>query len=191
MTQVPAELGALIALFRQHGVRSYLEVGCKSGTTFDRVMRSLPVDSTGVAVDLPGGLWGHPSTVTALRQACVALDGDGYVTALLLGDSARPEMVASVASVGPYDAVLIDADHRYEAVAADWRNYGPMGRLVAFHDIAAPPGHASAKSGHLVGVPRLWTEIKESGRRTVEFVEPGSVMGIGVVLPDEAEALAA
>lgn len=185
MTQIAAELDAFLALLAEHGVRSYLEVGCKAGATFDRVMRSLPVGSVGVAVDLPGGPWGHPGTVTALRQTCVALDADGWVVALILGDSADGDTIATVASAGPYDAVLIDADHRYEAVAADWRHYGSMGRLVAFHDIAAPPGHASAKTGYPVEVPRLWAEIKASGRRTVEFVAPGSLMGIGVALPED------
>jgi predicted O-methyltransferase YrrM len=184
VTQIPAELDALIALFTEHDVRSYLEVGCKAGATFDRVLRSLPPGSVGVAVDLPGGPWGHPSTVTALRQTCQALDADGWVVAMILGDSADPDTIASVASAGPFDAVLIDADHRYEAVEADWRHYGPLARLVAFHDIAAPAGHVSAKTGLPVEVPRLWAEIKASGRRTVEFVVPGSLMGIGVVLPE-------
>jgi hypothetical protein len=186
VTQIPAELDALIALFTEHDVRSYLEVGCKRGETFDRVVRSTPKYTPAhcIALDMPGGPWGKAGTDDVLFACCMRLYVEGWMADCLFGDSQDAEIIKKARDLGPYDAVLIDADHRYDAVLIDWRNYGPMGRLVAFHDIAAPEGHTSAKTGYPVEVPRLWAEIKASGRRTVEFVAPGSLMGIGVVLPE-------
>jgi hypothetical protein len=58
-SQIEAELSGFIGLLQERNVRRYLEIGARHGDTFHEVMRSLPVGSVGVAVDLPGGLWGH------------------------------------------------------------------------------------------------------------------------------------
>lgn len=95
---------------------------------------------------------------------------------LLHGSSHDESIVARAAELGPYDFAFIDADHRYDAVKADWDNYRPMiepGGLVAFHDIVPRPDY---------GVDRLWAEIK-TAHRTVEIVDGGSgrYNGIGIV----------
>ena len=33
-----------------------------------------------------------------------------------------------------FDLVIIDGDHAYDSVQADWGHYGPMGKIVMFHD---------------------------------------------------------
>ena len=68
----------------------------------------------------------------------------------------------------PYNIVFIDADHSYEAAPADWLNYGPLGKIVGFHDIIGE-----------VGVRQLWAELK-AAYQTEEFAQ--SHMGIGVVV---------
>lgn len=174
------ELRGFIDLLRERGVTSYLEIGSREGDTFYDVVSSLPKGSRAVAVDLPGGMWGKSTTGKQLMKAIAELARRGYKVAYMLGDSTSARMVASVRAMQPFDAVLIDGDHRYEGAKTDWLNYGPMADIVAFHDIV---GHGQAEKvhGNVVEVPRLWAEIKEQ-ERTVEFIAPDSKMGIGCVL---------
>jgi hypothetical protein len=173
------EFDQLVSLFVQHNVRRYLEIGVRSGGSFKSIMRALPVGARGVAVDLPGANWGREGSDALLQQAIEGLRADGYSVSLHLGNSQDPDIVKAVAKEGPFDAAFIDGDHLYEGVAADWYNYGPMARIVAFHDVQGRPG--PNRQGLQVEVPRLWQEIKQQYDQTVEFITPGSCMGIGVV----------
>ena len=180
-SQIEAELCGLIALFKAEGVCSYLEIGSREGDTFYDIVSSMPRGSRAVAVDLPGGMWGKRTTGSQLQRACDALRAKGYEVTMLLGDSTAAITVSDILRMGPFDAVLIDGDHRYAGALSDWKNYGPLGRMVAFHDIV---GHGQREKvhGHEVEVPRLWSEIREAGARCVEFIDQGSAMGIGVVI---------
>lgn len=174
------ELRSLIDLFRAEGVRSYLEIGARHGDTFFEIMAALPKGSRGVALDLPGGNWGTPKSANPLVAACNDLIAQGRDVKMILGNSQDPALIARVTKAAPFDSALIDGDHLYEGVRADWLNYGPMSRLVAFHDIAGD-GEATRDGRELpVEVPRLWREIR-GGYRHVEFIAPGSKMGIGVL----------
>jgi hypothetical protein len=175
------ELRSFIALLLERGVRSYLEIGARDGDTFHEVMGSMPAGARGVALDLPGGLWGRTTTRARLERACADLERRGYKAAPLFGDSRAAGTLRLAHTRGPYDAMLIDGDHTYEGVRSDWENYRHMAPLVAFHDIVGD-GQAEKVHGRPVEVPRLWGEIKASGAQTVEFVAPGSTMGIGVVV---------
>lgn len=175
------ELRSFIALLRKHGVRRYCEIGSREGDTFHEIMTSLPAGSVGLACDLPGGLWGKVTTRFKLERAVSDLVRLGYPACTFFGDSTEPESVAFVKEAGPFDAILLDGDHTYEGVSKDWRLYGGMAPIVAFHDIVGD-GQAEKVHGNPVEVPRLWAEVKASGARTIEFIAPGSKMGIGVVL---------
>lgn len=179
-SQDEQELRGLVQLFKDEGVRSYLEVGAREGDTFHEIVCSLPHGSRAVAVDLPGGYWGKSTTGGKLQKAADDLFMRGYDVVVILGDSTKDDVIERVRAVGPFDAALIDGDHRYEGVKADWLHYGPMARLVAFHDIAGD-GQSEKVHGSRVEVPRLWAELKV-GHQTAEFVSPGSAMGIGCVL---------
>lgn len=173
------EFFPFLDLLDAEGVSSYLEIGARHGDTFFDVMRRRPPGSLGVAVDLPGGSWGKRGTDSDLQAAATELRGDGYQIAVILGDSGGSELIKLVSSYGPFDAALIDGDHRYEGVRRDWLNYGPLARLAAFHDIAGD-GVVQRSSGEAVEVPRLWRELKAEFRH-VEFVAEGAQMGIGVL----------
>jgi tRNA G37 N-methylase Trm5 len=140
----------------------------------------LPSLKYGLALDLPGGLWGKTTTGRQLIKACEDLRRRGFHVEHLFGDSREVETQVKVLNAGPFDAILIDGDHTYAGVQADWENYRALAPIVAFHDIV---GHDQRErvSNRAVEVPRLWAEIKESGLRCVEFTAPGSAMGIGVV----------
>ncbi len=196
-SQHPAEIGGLVDLFRREGVRSYLEIGARHGDTFHHVMTSLPVGSIGIAVDLPGGAWGQTSSQSALAKAVEDLKARGYLVAAVLGDSTAPTVFSTVADLwrefsgkagAPlFDAALIDGDHRYEGVSADWRIWNRSAPIIAFHDIAGE-GVRQKTSGDPVEVPRLWRELKETLPPIVskiEFVGERSLMGIGVLVNRE------
>jgi hypothetical protein len=176
--QHPDELPALLSLAVK--ATSYLEIGCRFGGTFNAMVRMMPVSSRAVAVDLPGGNWGADSEAE-LRRVVSNLREDGYDVHLFLGDSKSPQIIEAVGALGPFDVALIDGDHLYGGVKADWLNYGPMTGTAIFHDIA---GEGLVKSPGLpMEVPQLWREIKASGLETREVVGRGSISGLGFVTP--------
>lgn len=174
------ELRSFIALMQARGVTSYAEIGARHGDTFFEVMTSLPKGSFGLAMDLPGGLWGTSKSVKSLETAAKELRRLGYDIVLSFGDSKLEVSIDTAMMFAPYDAILIDGDHLYDGAKADWLNYGPFGKLVAFHDIVGE-GQAEKVHGNPVEVPRLWAEIKASGVEIIEFVDEGSKMGIGCI----------
>lgn len=179
-SQDESELRGFIQLLRDRGVTRYLEIGARHGDTFHEVMASLPAGSVGVAVDLPGALWGVEKSRNALNAVVSDLNSKGYKASALFGDSQTEATRRLVAGRGPFDAILIDGDHTLPGVTADWRNYGGMAPIVAFHDIVGT-GQAEKVEGNPVEVPILWERIK-AAHEVVEFVTSGSRMGIGVVL---------
>ncbi len=186
ISQKDKEIGALIDLFKRYGVTRYLEIGARQGNTFYDIMTSLPVGSLGVAVDLPGGTWGKTGTDVHLKNVCQKLNDMGYNVSYILGDSTDKEVIDEVEMLGaPFHAALIDGDHRYAGVKADWENYSPMVEsLVAFHDI---DGHGVVQSSDpslAVEVPILWDELKVKYPHE-EYIDrldqPHRPMGIGVI----------
>jgi cephalosporin hydroxylase len=178
------ELYPFIDLLKQHKVRRYLEIGARHGDTFHAVMSSLPVGSFGVAVDLVAGPWGTSSSLKHLQRAGGVLTTKGRQVQIILGNSRSPSIIERIAAFAPFDAILIDGDHRYEGVKADWMNYGHMAPIVAFHDIAGEGQMTKDGKALPVEVPRLWSEIKGQFGN-VEFIGPESKMGIGVILKGE------
>lgn len=178
-SQMEAELRGFVDLMLARGVRRYGEIGARHGDTFHYVLTAL--GASGVALDLPGGLWGHSDTGKALQRAVADLRDRELDASYLWGDSRDPSMQAQFRAKGPYDAILIDGDHTLEGVTADWEAYRSFAPLIAFHDIVGE-GQRERVSGRRVEVPKLWASIKQRGYNTVEFVAPGSKMGIGCVL---------
>lgn len=176
-SQRPDELAAFIALLFEEGVRSYLEIGARDGDSFHAVMSALPPGSRGVAVDLPGGAWGWSASKKNLDRAVADLRGRGYEVRAIYGDSKALATRQLVANDAPFDALLIDGDHRFAGVFHDWENYGPMAGLVAFHDI---DGHGVRKGNMPVEVPKLW-DILRYQYRSREIIGQERGMGIGVV----------
>ncbi len=176
-SQMKKELDALVKLFKDKGVQSYLEIGARDGDTFHEIMCALPVGSRGVAVDLPGGLWGKRQTINNLKLAIDDLKARGYDVHLIVGDSQSQEVADMVEELGPYDAAFIDGDHTFKGVSRDWSLYQDMAPMVAFHDIV---GHDQFEkvSKNPVEVPRFWAYIKND--KCLEFIAPDSKMGIGV-----------
>lgn len=158
----------------EKGCRSYLEIGTRYGGCFYAMVTAMPKDGVYVAVDQPGAAFGQAGSDLSLIRILNRLRSEGWEDVhAVFGNSHDAETIKLVKRFAPFDLIFIDADHELEAVTADWKNYRDMGRLVAFHDIAAKVTN--------VQVPLLWREIRKS-YKFVEFVNPHNPqMGIGVI----------
>lgn len=177
MQQDQHELDAFVRILIDNDVRAFLEVGSKFGGSLDHIARALPVGSRVVSVDLP---WGDRSSQPYLTSCVEGLRKDGYDAHMILGDSTDEGVVEQARALGPYDAIFIDANHTEPFVRRDWASYGPMGRIIAFHDIgwiARPePGNKLP-----IDVPKVWAEIRTHGTRYEEIKRCPRDNGIGVL----------
>lgn len=176
------ELRQFIRLLKDAGVRRYCEIGARHGDTFAEIMRALPKGSFGLAVDLPGALWGTEKSRPWLSRNVALLATEGYDVQTLFADSHTKEAEDAIYGYGHFDAVLIDGDHTYEGVREDWHRYANLAPIVAFHDIVGTD-QVEKVGGRPVEVPRLWAEIKAGPIRTRELIANGSKMGIGISYP--------
>jgi len=181
------ELPKLVDFMIENGVRSYLEIGLQKAMAFHYIGSRLPKGTKMVGVDLPGSRWGlkdgtGPGWIEKVRvELTTKYEQDVHI---ILADSRERSTIEKVENLGPFDCIFIDADHAYEAVKIDWQNYGPMGRMVAFHDIDTP-NHYGMTPQRLkkYGVHTLWGQIKDNFRH-VEIVGNDRGMGIGVLWRD-------
>lgn len=153
------------------GAKSILEIGSCFGQSL-RMFADLAEPNARIrSIDLGYGTHSLNGVDTGaiLSRRIRQLRAKGFDARVLFSDSKSREARLWAAQEGPYDFIFIDGDHDYLGVRSDWENYGPLGKIVAFHDIAY--------EGH--DVKRLWAEIKRAGYCTDERVL--SRMGIGVV----------
>ena len=178
MLQHHSEIAKFIKILRSENVRSYLEIGSKFGGSLWRIANSLPIGSNVVAVDLPHGDKSFKKSLEPLQECIGALIKKGYAAVFINGDSTDDKIVEQVRNLGPFDACLIDANHTEPFIRKDWENYGPMCRMVAFHDInhslPIPPDKMP------IEVPKVWNEIK-NGYRHREIIFDRQINGIGIL----------
>lgn len=180
LLQVEEEIDRFIDILQRENVRSFLEIGSKFGESLKRVALAMPRDSRIVAVDMPGGTRAWRESEKALTNTISELRGKGYDARVIWGDSTAPDVIERVRAIGPYDAIFIDANHTLPYVTKDWGNYGPMGRIVAFHDIAWR--RAPEWKGISIDVPEFWDSIKDNYRHDeIRACPTGKNNGIGVI----------
>jgi cephalosporin hydroxylase len=178
--QVPEEIGSLAEIVRREGCRSLLEIGSKFGGSLWPLATAMPAGSRVVAVDLPSGTKAYPASRVSLERVCLELRGRGYDVHLIWGDSTDPKVIEQVHALAPFDACFIDANHTLPYVTKDWQTYGPMARIVAFHDIAWR--RAPEWVGTRIDVPELWETIKGQHRhQEFKLCPTGKNNGIGVL----------
>ena len=156
------------------GSKSVLEIGSSFGGTLKQMASVMPRGSTIVAVDMPSDETPkYLNQQASLKEVCRQLSILGANVQLILGDSHSAQVIERVSHYAPFDFVFIDGDHSYEGMKKDWENYGPMGKVIAFHDIA----------GGLPECKRCWDEIKATGVHTEEIINKYSKQkfGIGIV----------
>jgi len=192
-SQVPAEIKQLLGLIAELRPRTILEVGTHKGGTFFMFARVAPPDALLISLDLPPGRMEAPTggfdVGYAPWQARLfrSFAREQQRVELVQSDSHAPRTVEKIQGLlagRAVDFLLIDGDHTYPGVKADFEMYSPLvraGGVIAFHDIVPGP---EARVG---GVPRFWQEVKQ-GRTAREFVADWEqkAFGIGVITVPQA-----
>lgn len=149
-------------LMRKEGVKRYLEIGSKNGGSLWRMAMKFDKGARLVSVDLPHGDTSFKVTLPNLEACVKRLCSEGYDAHLIVGDSTDPEIVERVRALGPFDATFIDGNHTRPFIEKDFANYGPMSRIVAFHDISYYREGGSDSKKLPINAPEYWNEIKNS-----------------------------
>lgn len=160
-----AELIQFVQYAQALNVRQYLEIGSRDGDSLYAVVANMERNCFAVSIDIEArpGLWQTRQELSDMGHRCVIIPRSSH-------DRMAQQMIGAAA---PYDLILIDGDHSYEGVRADWQAYGKMGKSVAFHDIA---------NFENPGVIKLWHEIvTDRSAHCTEIVVSGSNMGFGIV----------
>jgi len=172
MLQDRNEFMPFCELMQKENVNSYLEIGSFYGGSIEFAAAYFPVGARIVSIDA--------ILRDELRSSLSELKRVGYDMHLIIGNSAEESCLAKARELGPYDAIFIDGDHSFAGVSKDWENYGPLARIVGFHDVA------SDNPALMHGASALWNQIKP-GYRHVEFISDATRaradggFGIGVI----------
>lgn len=170
--QHEGELAKLAELFVRDNVRSYLEIGSRHGGSLWRIAMALPPPARIVSIDVKC----HSSLILCTKDLRKA----GHDVWMLHGNSTNPKIITKARKLGPFDAILIDGDHKLRGLKQDWLNYGPMGRIIAFHDISWR--RAPEWVGARIDVPEFWSGIKDDYRHSEFRMCPTAKNnGIGVL----------
>lgn len=187
--QHPEEIAEFCKMVRGERCKSYLEIGSKYGGSLWRVGQVLEPGSRIVAIDLPGGTKKWYETEQSLKDCAEALRSMGHLVTLIWGNSNDDKVIAQVQEIAPFDLVMIDGDHRMAGLSIDWHNYGPMGNMIAFHDIAwTRPEDWQGYSR--IDVPELWQKLRNRYRSVEIRLDPTKTdNGIGVLWQEGADCL--
>ncbi|GAC1512502.1 MAG: hypothetical protein NVS1B3_16260 [Candidatus Dormibacteraceae bacterium] len=177
MLQKQPEILGLIEYLKQDKPTTIGEIGTfKCGTTFLLSQAVESVDTT-IGVDV---LFRN---VTLMRY----MKRPGNHLHFIRGSSHDPATVGQVEAVlrGRHlDFLLIDGDHAYSSVSADFFAYRPLvrdGGLIAFHDIVSDYAtrYGRQTSSATGGVPLFWSQIKNRFWSR-EFIEDPEQDGFGI-----------
>ena len=180
-SQVREEITGFLKLLSQRPPAAVLEIGTEKGGTFSLLTRVAAPDALLVSLDLPAGqdsaypAWREPlyRGFAWKQQRVEIIREDSH------GAHAFERMKQLFAGC-PLDLLFIDGDHSYEGVKKDFETYSALvakGGTIAFHDIV------EGAEGSVGGVPKFWSEIKQT-RRFTEFVKDWNQGGWGIgVLP--------
>jgi hypothetical protein len=170
--QHPEEFAGLLVHLSQFAPAGWVEVGCFRGWTTvlaGAYFRRFDKGHHALGLDLPS-LWTVP-------------DGLPRPTGVSFGAVGAFDDAAFLASGGPTRVVLIDGDHSYRGVSADWDRFGRVTPFCVFHDVF--DARVRDEPGYEGGVWRFWRELKaKHPGRCREFRRPDGVEAFGIGLID-------
>jgi predicted O-methyltransferase YrrM len=175
------EIIPLLKLLAERKPRFSCEIGTSFGGTLFQLARVCHAEAKIISIDC--GL----SVVRSRVHASMA-NNSQRIFCLRSDSGARDtiQRVTTILGTNKLDFLLIDGDHSYDGVAADFKNYSPFvkeGGLIAFHDVL--PDYKTKfgiDTGNWTGgVPQFWQELK-STHRTEELLEDSNQDGYGLGL---------
>lgn len=171
--QVPSELAAMVALYRERKPMRVLEIGVWQGGTLREWLQQGQPGAHIVSVDLEHPNW---QSYSAWKPAHV---GGGLC---ITGSSQDPDVQAKIRAEAPFSFAFIDGDHSAEGVRADVDLCLPLmapGGVLLLHDIEPPTGMESYPPGV------LFAELRDvrgfAVRRIVDAAPSDCAHGVGVV----------
>jgi len=170
--QIRYEIYELTKVIKESKPKVVIEIGTDLGETL--FLWGKICDGTVISIDLPNGLFGT-GKYTDERMPLYRTFGKDIQ--LIRDDShldATLQQVKEILNGREVDFLFIDGDHSYEGVTKDFLMYFPLvkkGGIIAFHDIVQP------KPNSLVGVYKVWDEIKESSNFKLEEIIENEVQG--------------
>ena len=153
--QYPNQLAPYLIELAGRRIRSYLEIGVQHGGAFLLVSEYL-TRTSGLERAFALDIYPVPA-VEDYRQAEPAVD----VRAVRTHSSSRG-FRRLVRDEGPFDLVMIVADHSEEACRRDFEAVREHARLIAFHDVAG---------SDTPGVVAVWNHVKRTCGDEFDFHE--------------------
>ena len=179
--QNPEELRGFLDVAKQKRPKTVVEIGTAAGGLFYCLSQIADPHAMMISIDVEGGPYGGgqssmdtllfsnfgPPTQKFhfLRQRSFHLNTRQSLKKLLDGKE--------------IDLLVIDGDHSYAGVKADFEMYGSLvapDGMVAMHDVCEFPRHMTQwREGNDVNV--FWKELKEKGYKTQEIICPYQATG--------------
>tara|TARA_R110000765_G_scaffold129058_3_gene227406 strand:+ start:890 stop:1579 length:690 start_codon:yes stop_codon:yes gene_type:complete len=148
--QVRDELADFLKLMLVRDAKSFLQIGLGTFATTHLAASFICDNVTSVEFDINrANNW--------IFEEPLSMKNDFVKHNILIGDSTVDKVIECAGKHGPYDFLLIDANHSYEYVKADHDNYAPFvktGGIVAFHD--------ALLEGDRYGTPRFLKELDKN-----------------------------
>ena len=171
------ELTSFVSVIRDRELGVIVEIGTARGGMFYLWTQLAPDAAEIISIDLPGGAFGGGYTEAEIEKLR-AYAKPGQRVHFLRSDSHSPstrERLRSILGSRPIDLLMIDGDHTYEGVKADWKDYSTLvahDGVIVLHDILLHPKVPSCQ------VDRLWRELKPQFAH-IEIVDPFDERGWG------------
>lgn len=156
------ELHVFYDFLSDYTLQSWLEVGVFNGGGIYIWKELLSDTATIVGID--------NKIVQTPISSLIRKDQQGSIVYCDLSDTSRAKYEISAIRNG-FDAIFIDASHKYDAVKRDFETFSDMAeQLIIIHDIYRYDKDAG----------RFWNEIKES-YDYVEIPNENKVIGYGII----------
>lgn len=179
--QNPWEITELTKIVAELRPEKILEIGTANGGTLFLMARASSPHSTIISLDLPGGIngGGYPNWKIPLYEKFASSKQRLHLLRANSHLESSKTQVSELIHHGKLDFIMIDGDHSYEGVKADFELYKPLvrkGGVIALHDILYN------RFDPEVNVDRFWNEIKTdyNTREIVHDPKQGN-LGIGIV----------